>query len=482
MKLWTRLSDLHSHFLVPTAALALATAAGAQTTYWVDDDGPGDPFPGVSIPGNPTFSDPAEDGSTAHPFDDVQKAIAAASNGDEVVVLPSNVAGAYFLVSPIDLMGKNVTLRSQAGPAQTVIDGTTIPGSPGLSADQGEGPGMVIEGFLFQTFDRGSAVGANGGAIEILNSSPTVRDCWFTGNHAYVGAAVYTSNSASRFENCLFEGNTSVHQGGAVYTNAGTPVFADCTFRDNTADFGGAFLSRTNGATLVQVVRCVFVENRSLIGYAGALAKFDGGSIEIRRSRFLSNEAALEGGGVHLSGGGTIRDCTFNSNVAGTYGGGVSTISSGLHTITGSTFYGNSGGGLAEGAGIVFTDATNCIFWNNTPYEIGANVAVSYCDVLGGYDGVENLNADPVFVDADGPDNVQGNLDDDLSLFPGSPCIDAGNTAVLPDGYPKDLLGRSRAVDAVNVTDTGIALVGHTTDMGAFELTEPCPIGRVRIR
>ena len=54
---------------------ALAAAATAQTTYYVDDDGAGDPFPGVSIPGNPAFSDPLEDGSEEHPFDDVEKAV-----------------------------------------------------------------------------------------------------------------------------------------------------------------------------------------------------------------------------------------------------------------------------------------------------------------------------------------------------------------------------------------------------------------------
>ena len=40
-------------------------------------------------------------------------------------------------------------------------------------------------------------------------------------------------------------------------------------------------------------------------------------------------------------------------------------------------------------------------------------------------DGGGNINADPLFVDDDGADNITGTLDDDLRLLPGSPCIDA---------------------------------------------------------
>ena len=40
------------------------------STFYVDDDGPNDPGPGDSL-----VSDPLEDGSVEHPFDDVQEAI-----------------------------------------------------------------------------------------------------------------------------------------------------------------------------------------------------------------------------------------------------------------------------------------------------------------------------------------------------------------------------------------------------------------------
>ena len=47
------------HILMTSVALLLtASAAHAQTTWHVDDDAPADPGPG-----DPTISDPADDGS-----------------------------------------------------------------------------------------------------------------------------------------------------------------------------------------------------------------------------------------------------------------------------------------------------------------------------------------------------------------------------------------------------------------------------------
>ena len=42
-----------------------------------------------------------------------------------------------------------------------------------------------------------------------------------------------------------------------------------------------------------------------------------------------------------------------------------------------------------------------------------------------------NSSADPLFLDADGLDNIPGTEDDDLRLQSGSPAIDAGDNAAL---------------------------------------------------
>jgi hypothetical protein len=145
--------------------------------------------------------------------------------------------------------------------------------------------------------------------------------------------------------------------------------------------------------------------------------------------------------------------------------------------VFGSTFTQNQGGAVTEMSGAMIL--RNSIAWNNMPFEIGAGVTVSYSDVLGGWGGSGNIDADPRFRDPFGKDGVLGTLDDDLSLRKGSPCIDAADTLELHSGpawanlklvpYPTDLAGSPRAIDHPAVPDTGVPSLGLTTDMGAFE-------------
>jgi len=71
------------------------------------------------------------------------------------------------------------------------------------------------------------------------------------------------------------------------------------------------------------------------------------------------------------------------------------------------------------------------------------------------FPGPNNIDDDPQFVDADGPDGAYGTDDDDLHLPPGSPCINTGwhLAAELPD---HDLDGHAR-------------VLCFDVDMGAYE-------------
>ncbi|MCK5174625.1 MAG: hypothetical protein KAR47_14625, partial [Planctomycetes bacterium] len=101
----------------------------------------------------------------------------------------------------------------------------------------------------------------------------------------------------------------------------------------------------------------------------------------------------------------------------------------------------------------------------------------------GGWDGSlgidqgGNIDADPLFVDSDGPDNTPGTEDDDLRLMRFSPCIETGDYAAVPadtediddDGntgelVPWDLDRRPRIAD-------GDCKVPALVDMGAYEFT-----------
>jgi hypothetical protein len=80
-----------------------------------------------------------------------------------------------------------------------------------------------------------------------------------------------------------------------------------------------------------------------------------------------------------------------------------------------------------------------------------------------------NISINPQFVDADGPDNIPGTIDDDLRLLATSPCIDAGdNTVAELQDVEVDLDNNPRFLDRPETPDTGVGPPPFI-DMGAYE-------------
>ncbi len=102
------------------ALLLLSASTFAQSTWYVDSAAAG--------PWSGTLQDP---------FSDLQMALAQSRtvDGDTLLV----AAGTYR--GPFDFLGKNVTVRSVAGPSATVLDGADQMVSV-VSFVNGEGPGL----------------------------------------------------------------------------------------------------------------------------------------------------------------------------------------------------------------------------------------------------------------------------------------------------------------------------------------------------
>ncbi len=393
----------------------------------------------------------------------IQQGIDAAVDGDEVIIADGVYTGAEN--RNIDFLGKLITVRSENGPENCIVDVQGVSGSRGFQFVSGETREAVLEGI---TITRGHATVwlEGGGAILILSASPTLINCVFLDN-----------------EHIVLELDG---EGGAIYST-GDPLIIDCVFEDNLAvgycqGAGGGFRNKDGRPVLIG---CSFIGNladgdKAICGSVGGGLRSSGGSVLLIDCQFTGNTAGAvngDGGGASINGG-TLINCVFENNHADD-GDGGGLDKTGAVTVFNSLFVGNSaevGGGAGGGANFInctFSEnaatvtggatagggaLTNCIVWNNSNSQIVGNATVSYSDVEGGYAGEGNISGDPRFED---PDNG------DYRLKPVSPCIDAGDNTIA-GCLLSDLDGNERRFDHPSTRDTGLGRA-PIVDMGAYE-------------
>lgn len=359
----------------------------------------------------------------------------------------------------------------------------------------------VLDGF---TVKRGwswqsTGVNSGGAGIYLSSASPLIVRCKITENLAHFGAGMISLDSSPTIRQCSFIGNlASDGRGGAIYCSSSLPntVFIEgCQFLNNEATVaansgaGGAIYSSFD--TVLDIQDSLFEGNVARWRFTAASFDAPGGAIlsqtdgsHIKRCIFRSNRAHT-GGAIWIGGDMMVDNCLFVDNEAfrqsngafdfGGFGGAVYTFL-GHMDIDRSTFYANfapSFGGVYAGGG---ADVTNSILWGNLSTEIAApirdyNLAgifnVTYSCVEGlltpepGEDPPDPnayptvIVVDPLWIDADGADNIPGTVDDDLRLSPTSPAIDTGDPTYSGDG----------AVDL----DTKPRVLCGIVDMGAYE-------------
>ncbi|HZT42419.1 MAG TPA: right-handed parallel beta-helix repeat-containing protein [Chthonomonadaceae bacterium] len=277
-----------------------------------------------------------------------------------------------------------------------------------------------------------------------------------------------------------------------VYVAAGTyPESLDWENKDlviEGAGWGQSVIdpSTTNGGP---GGRCVYTSGLSsaarLQGFTfqnGNTAGSGGGMENVYSSPTITNctfsgNSAYEGGGMdNYSSSPTVTNCTFSGNSA-TYGGGMDNY---LYssTVTNCTFIGNSSQGYGGG---MFNEGssptlTNCILWGNSAVwrgngicnDYSSSLTVTYSDdqdlTYATPDRNHNFAADPRFVRNPG---TNGATDyGDLHLQALSPCINAGNNAVVTappfptdNGVLLDLDGQPR-------------IKWSLVDLGAYEFQD----------
>lgn len=161
----------------------------------------------------------------------------------------------------------------------------------------------------------------------------------------------------------------------------------------------------------------------------------------------IINGNANNGGGIMCANSSpTISNCILANNSALFSGGGIYTYNNHMikdfPTLINCTFYGNlaeNGGGMINRS-LSSPKITNCIFWENWPEEIstlydGKMPEITYSNIKGGWPGLGNINANPLFADPNNNDyhlksqagrwdtNIYEWVHDNVT----SPCIDAGD-------------------------------------------------------
>jgi hypothetical protein len=338
----------------------------------------------------------ANDGSSwADAYYYLQDALAAAWSGDEVRV----AKGTY---KPDKGAG---IIPGDRGATFQLINGVTIKGG---YAGFGQPDPNVRDVDAYQTILSG----------DLKDDDLQVKDpLWllYEPTRAENSSHVITGSGTGILDGFIITaGNAVSRSGGGMKNYSGSPTLINCIFRGNSARSLGGGLYNEEGSPIL--INCIF-----------------------------SGNSARSGAGMWCgdSGRPTLINCTLSGNSASYHGGGM---------------------GNNESDPVL----TNCIFWgnsDNTGVELWAQISggddpiVNYCciqGVISNFGGTGNIGDNPLFVEADGADNIPGTADDNLRLLPSSPCFNAGDNSALPPSLIIDLDGDPRIVDTI-------------VDMGAYE-------------
>jgi hypothetical protein len=269
--------------LMTCLVVSVMSGAAFATTWTVDDDGKAD-------------------------FNNIQAAVNAASDGDEIIVMP----GTYTSTQDghvVNMLGKAVTLRSSDPSDPDVVTATIIDGENtrrGLACFNTETSKTIISGF---TITNGYGMGFD------YNGSGGID--WYENN----GGGMYNITSSSpTLTNCIFTGNSALYYGGGMYNiTSSSPTLTGCTFENNTADSGSGMWNELNSSPTL--TNCTFTGNTATL-YGGGMYNITSSSPILTNCLFTNNTAVIHGGGMFNNNSSpTLTTCIFTGNTAQNGGG-----------------------------------------------------------------------------------------------------------------------------------------------------------------
>jgi predicted outer membrane repeat protein len=406
-------------------AVMLFTATSAQAaTYYVPDD-----------------------------YASIEAALFWSVSGDTIIVRDGVWKGAGN--KNLDFAGKALTLRSENGPDNCIID---CQGSGrGFYFHTGEPPAAVLNGF---TITNGNISGY-GGAIYCYSSSPVISNCVITSSYATNGGGISCQNSsAPTISASEITGNVAEYNGGGIYCDTSSPTISGSAISDNVAMYGGGVYCYKASPS---ITGCLISGNTAQSGCGGGISLIDQCQPAITNCA-ISGNSGVHGGGIYCSGASTfpsITNCTISGNSATGIGGGIYCYSYSAPLVKNSILWGDS---APYGPEIALQSADD-----------SSSLAVQYSDVQGGQAaayvdtnctlnwGSGNMDANPFFVGLG-----------DYHLTSGSPCIDTGEITGAPD---IDIDGDIRPINAGYDMGFDEYNNGPLACLSAISLENACEVG-----
>ena len=394
-------------------------------------------------------SAPAADLNVPADYPTIQAALTAAAPGDTIILAPGTYQGESNL--SIGISKANLTIRSENPLDQASVQGTIIDG-------ENVAPGLVISatGSSIQGLTLINCKSSDKGAIyyAVLSGSitGTVSNCIFQGNDAASsGSGIFTQNNVTlTVESCQFDAQKT----GAIFTDHSSLNLRNCTFRDNLQ--GSVSLHDSNGA----ITNCLFINNgksnpepvltinNATPGYNCSInncifernfspaIKVISGTFSADNCQFVS---MYPDRGIYAgsSSSGNIRNCAFR------YNQGIVVYGNPNINLVNCLFYRNmSSDNCVNKAGLI----QNSIFWDNYvpagQFLINNVSSIKYCIIQGGASLITNSGT-PIAVSSSNP-----LLTYDGHLQAGSPCINAGNSALVMPAGSVDCDGESRIYES----------------------------------
>ncbi len=429
--------NMKTALIIPLLFLTcLISSAALATTFYVNGTTGDDTYNGL----HPEPIIPPDG-----PKKTIQGGINVSSNTDTVIVADGTYTGEGN--RDLDLGGKAITLRSENGAENTIIDcdGTQLDPHRGFCFRSGEDSNSIVDGFRIK---NGYAWG--GGGIYCNNSSsPTITNCAISGNMAYFDGGIFCENYCSpTITNCTISGNLAGRYGGGIscWSNS-NPIITNCTISGNFAfGDGGGIYCYDNSPT---ITNCMIYDNGS---------PCNGGGICCSKSSV------------------TMTNCTISDNAAydfGGFGGGIYCCDYSNPTMTDCILWGNVAATKGHEIALISTGNPSTLRVRYSDVQGGAGEAYVDPGCTLDLDGT-NIDADPLFVSGILADYLLSQIASGQTVD--SPCVDAGSDTAANLGLD-NLTTRTDGGDDAGIVDMGyhatyrVAIYSITYVQGNISIT-----------